>query len=110
MGQIKKMGSLTDILNMLPGVNQKALNNVEIDENQTKRIEAIILSMTPEERANPDLMNPSRKNRIAKGAGVDVAEVNKLVKQFEQMRKMMKQFSGQFSGKAAKRSRFKFPF
>lgn len=106
MGQIKKMGSLTDILNMLPGVNQKALNNVEIDENQTKRIEAIILSMTPEERANPDLMNPSRKNRIAKGAGVDVAEVNKLVKQFEQMRKMMKQFSG----KAAKRSRFKFPF
>ena len=110
MGQIKKMGSLTDILNMLPGVNQKALNNVEIDENQTKRIEAIILSMTPEERANPDLMNPSRKNRIAKGAGADVAEVNKLVKQFEQMRKMMKQFSGQFSGKAAKHSRFKFPF
>lgn len=110
MGQIKKMGSLSDILNMIPGVNQKALGNVEIDENQTKRIEAIILSMTPEERSNPDLMSPSRKIRIAKGAGVDVAEVNKLVKQFEQMRKMMKQFSGQFSGKAARRGRFRLPF
>ena len=110
MAQIKKMGSLTDILNMIPGVNQKALGNAEIDESQTKRIEAIILSMTPEERSNPDLMNPSRKARIAKGAGVDMAEVNKLVKQFEQMRKMMKQFSGQFSGKAARRGRFKFPF
>ena len=104
------MGSLTDILNMIPGVNQKALGNAEIDESQTKRIEAIILSMTPEERSNPDLMNPSRKARIAKGAGVDMAEVNKLVKQFEQMRKMMKQFSGQFSGKAARRGRFKLPF
>lgn len=110
MAQIKKMGSLTDILNMIPGVNQKALGNAEIDESQTKRIEAIILSMTPEERANPDLMNPSRKARIARGAGVDMAEVNKLVKQFEQMRKMMKQFSGQFSGKAARRGRFKLPF
>ena len=110
MAQIKKMGSLTDILNMIPGVNQKALGNAEIDESQTKRIEAIILSMTPEERSNPDLMNPSRKARIAKGAGVDMAEVNKLVKQFEQMRKMMKQFSGQFSGKAARRGRFKLPF
>ncbi len=110
MAQIKKMGSLTDILNMIPGVNQKALGNAEIDESQTKRIEAIILSMTPEERSNPDLMNLSRKARIAKGAGVDMAEVNKLVKQFEQMRKMMKQFSGQFSGKAARRGRFKLPF
>lgn len=110
MGQIKKMGSLSDIISMIPGLNSKALGNVEVDESQTKRIEAIILSMTPEERANPDLMNPSRKNRIAKGAGVDVAEVNKLVKQFEQMRKMMKQFSGQFSGKAARRGRFKLPF
>lgn len=110
MGQIKKMGNLTDILNMIPGMNSKALKNVDIDEGQTKRIEAIILSMTPQERANPDLMNPSRKNRIAKGAGVDVAEVNKLVKQFEQMRKMMKQFSGQLTGKAAKRGRFKLPF
>lgn len=110
MGQIKKMGNLTDILNMIPGMNSKALKNVDIDDSQTKRIEAIILSMTPQERANPDLMNPSRKNRIAKGAGVDVAEVNKLVKQFEQMRKMMKQFSGQLTGKGAKRGRFKLPF
>lgn len=110
MGQIKKMGNLTDILNMIPGMNSKALKNVDIDDSQTKRIEAIILSMTPQERANPDLMNPSRKNRIAKGAGVDVSEVNKLVKQFEQMRKMMKQFSGQLTGKGAKRGRFKLPF
>lgn len=110
MGQIKKMGNLTDILNMIPGMNSKALKNVDIDDSQTKRIEAIILSMTPQERANPDLMNPSRKNRIARGAGVDVSEVNKLVKQFEQMRKMMKQFSGQLTGKGAKRGRFKLPF
>ena len=67
MGQIKKMGNLTDILNMIPGMNSKALKNVDIDDSQTKRIEAIILSMTPQERANPDLMNPSRKNRIARG-------------------------------------------
>ena len=110
MGQIKKMGNLTDILNMIPGMNSKALKNVDIDDSQTKRVEAIILSMTPQERANPDLMNPSRKNRIARGAGVDVSEVNKLVKQFEQMRKMMKQFSGQLTGKGAKRGRFKLPF
>ena len=110
MEQLKNMGSLTDIMAMIPGVNTSALKNADIDESQMKRIEAIILSMTPEERGNPDLINPSRKARIAKGAGVDISEVNKLTKQFEQMKKMMKQFSGAMTGKAAKRGRFKLPF
>lgn len=110
LDQLKNMGNLTDILGMIPGMNSAALKNVDIDEKQMKRTEAIILSMTPEERGNPDLINPSRKQRIAKGAGVDITEVNKLTKQFDQMKKMMKQFSGQFSGKAAKRGRFKLPF
>ena len=110
MEQLKNMGSLTDIMAMIPGVNTSALKNADIDESQMKRIEAIILSMTPEERGNPDLINPSRKARIAKGAGVDISEVNKLTKQFDQMKKMMKQFSGAMTGKAAKRGRFNLPF
>ena len=110
MEQLKNMGSLTDIMAMIPGVNTSALKNADIDESQMKRIEAIILSMTPEERGNPDLINPSRKARIAKGAGVDISEVNKLTKQFDQMKKMMKQFSGAMTGKAAIRGRFKLPF
>ena len=95
--QIKKMGGMSSILGMMPGMSQ--LKDVEIDESSMNRIEAIILSMTKEERANPNLLNPSRKKRIAKGAGVDIAEVNRLVKQFEQSRKMMKQMSGMMSGK-----------
>ena len=79
------------------------------DERQFARVEAIILSMTPEERANPDLLNPSRKKRIAMGAGVDISEVNKLSKMLEQMKKMMKQFGGSMP-KAGKRGKFKFPF
>lgn len=112
MNQIKSMGNIGDLLGMIPGVNSAALKNVSLDDSeaQMKRTEAIILSMTPEERANPDLMNPSRKKRIAAGAGVDISEVNKLVKMFDQMKKMMKQFSGQMSGKAAKRGRFRLPF
>ena len=112
MNQIKSMGDIGDILGMIPGMNASALKNVSLQDSeaQMKRTEAIILSMTPAERANPNLMNPSRKKRIAAGAGVDISEVNKLVKQFDQMKKMMKQFSGQMSGKAARRGRFKFPF
>ena len=92
--QIKKMGGLGDIMGMLPGMGNK-LKDVDMpDEKSIGRIEAIIYSMTPEERSNPDLLNPSRKRRIAKGAGVDISEVNRLVKQFEQSRKMMKQMSG----------------
>ena len=81
-----------------------------IDEKKMGRIEAIILSMTPQERSNPDVMNPSRKKRIAKGAGVDISEVNRLVKQFEQMRKMMKQLPGMMGGKGGKRGKFRLPF
>lgn len=110
MEQLRNMGSLTDIMAMIPGMNSAALKNADIDESQMKRVEAIILSMTPAERSNPDLINLSRKQRIAKGAGVDIAEVNKLTKQFDQMKKMMKQFSGSMTGKAAKHGRFKLPF
>ena len=109
MNQIKSMGGVGDILSMMPGMGSQ-MKDVQVDENQMERTEAMILSMTSEERANPDLMNPSRKKRIAQGAGVTMAQVNQLVKSFAQMKKMMKQFSGQLSGKSAKRGRFKFPF
>ena len=112
MEQMKKMGGMSSILSMMPGMNNSQISQLEgqIDESQTKRIEAIILSMTPQERANPDLLNMSRKQRIAKGAGVDIAEVNKLVKQFDQARKMMKQLGGSLKGKKGKRFGLKFPF
>lgn len=87
--QIKKMGNLKDLASMIPGVG-KALKDVEIDDNAFKGIEAIILSMTPKERQHPEVLNQSRKNRIAKGSGTTIQEVNRLVKQFDQTRKMMK--------------------
>ena len=92
MQQIRKMGGMGSILSMMPGMGSQ-LSSVDMDEGERslKRVESIILSMTKEERANPNLMNPSRKQRIAKGAGVDISEVNRLVKQFDQMKKMMKQ-------------------
>ena len=108
MNQMKKMGGFKDLLGMIPGVGSQ-LKDVDIDEKQMSRVEAIILSMTPEERSNPDVLTPSRKKRIANGAGVDIAEVNRLVKQFEQSRKMMKQMSGMMGGKG-KHGRFKLPF
>ena len=107
MDQMEKMGGMNDILKMLPGVGNK-LKDVEIDENAMNMPKAIIYSMTPDERSNPDIINPSRKARIAKGAGVDISDVNKLLKQFEQSRKMMKQMSGMMGGK--KRKGFKMPF
>lgn len=91
--QLKKMGSLKDLLGMIPGAG-KALKNVEIDDDAFKGIEAMIGSMTPEERANPQLMSTSRKKRIAKGSGSTVQEVNQFMKQFEEMRKMMKNLTG----------------
>ena len=94
MRQLKKMGNLEQILGMLPGANAGALKNAQIDENQMARIEAIILSMTKAERTRPDIINGSRRKRIAQGSGTQVEDVNKLLKQFEQMKKMMKQFSG----------------
>lgn len=91
ISQIKKMGSMKDIMGMLPGMGQ--LKNVDVDDNAFKPIEAIIKSMTPSERSNPALINQSRKTRIAKGSGTSVEEVNKLLKQFDQMRQMMKMFT-----------------
>ncbi len=111
MSQVKKMGGISSILSMMPGMGTK-MPDIEsaIDEKKMGRIEAIILSMTPQERSNPDVLNPSRKKRIAKGAGVDISEVNRLVKQFEQMRKMMKQLPGMMGGKGGKRGKFRLPF
>lgn len=108
MEQMKKMGGIQSILSMMPGMGLPA--GVEIDDNMFKGMESMIHSMTPEERANPDLLNPSRKNRIARGAGVDIAEVNRMVKQFNQAKKMMKQMSGMMGGKGKRGSRMKLPF
>ncbi|MBO5359650.1 MAG: signal recognition particle protein [Clostridia bacterium] len=91
--QVQKMGSIKDTLAMIPGIN-KQLKDVEVDERQFDRIRAIILSMTPKERENPDIINPSRKRRIAAGCGMQVEDVNRLLAQFKQMQKMFKQFGG----------------
>ena len=99
MQQIKKMGGMGSILSMMPGMGSQ-LSGVDMDEGEKsmRRVESIILSMTKEERANPNLMNPSSKQRIARGAGVEISEVNRLVKQFDQMKKMMKQMPGLMGG------------
>ena len=112
MQQIKNMGGLADVMNMIPGLGGQLKGAALPDEKQMGRVEAIIYSMTPAERANPSVLNPSRKNRIAKGAGVDIAEVNRLVKQFEQSRKMMKQMGGMMKGKrgGGMFGKMKFPF
>ena len=113
MNQMKKMGGLSNILGMLPGLGlgggQMAQLENAMDEKKMARIEAIIYSMTPQERRNPSVLNPSRKFRIAKGAGVDVSEVNRLVKNYEQSKKVMKQMGGMMGGKG-RRGRMKFPF
>ena len=114
MGQIRNMGGIGSIMSMLPGMglggNMKNLQMPDEDEAEAnlKRTEAIIQSMTAKERKNPDIINPSRKNRIARGAGVNISEVNRLIKQFEQMKKMMKQMPGIMKG--AKKGRFRLPF
>ena len=96
--QIKKMGNIKDLAAMIPGVG-KALKDVEIDDNAFKGIEAIILSMTPKERQHPEILNQSRRNRIAKGSGTNIQEVNRLIKQFDQTRKMMKLVTGSKMGR-----------
>lgn len=106
MEQMKNMGPIQDMLGMLPGMNAKALKNIDVDEKRMARIEAIVLSMTPRERELLDKLTPSRKERIAKGSGVSIAEVNGLVKQFEQMQKMMKQLSGGLGKKMKRRKGF----
>ncbi|NLG02551.1 MAG: signal recognition particle protein, partial [Clostridia bacterium] len=115
MNQMKKMGGMSSLLGMMGGLGGmgKGINTADIesmvDDKKLARTEAIVLSMTKKERQNPDLLNPSRKHRIAKGAGVDIAEVNRLVKQFEQSKKMMKQLPGMMGG-MGKRGKFKLPF
>ena len=117
MNQMKKMGGISKVLGMMPGIGGAQLSQIEsaIDEKQMARVEGIIYSMTPKERSNPSILNPSRKRRIAQGAGVDIAEVNRLVKQFEQTKKMMKQMPGMFGGKGGRGKlggfgKMKFPF
>ena len=109
MEQMNQMGGIQSMLSMLPGMGSQ-LNGVEVDDNVMNRPKAIILSMTPSERENPDIINPSRKRRIAKGAGVDVAEVNRMMKQFEQMKKMMKQMGLTGSKGGSKKRRRKGGF
>ncbi len=107
--QLQNMGPIGDLLGMMPGMNNKALKGLEVNDKDLARTKAIIQSMTAKERQDPDLINGSRKKRIAAGSGVHVSEVNRLLKQFEQSKKMMKQF-GQMDKKMKKGKGFKFPF
>ena len=112
MSQMKKMGGLSSILSMMPGMNMAQMKGFDSEEGEKKmaQMEAIIYSMTVKERRNPEILNPSRKHRIAKGAGVDISEVNRMIKQFEQSKKMMKQLPNLMGGKGGKKGRFKLPF
>ena len=121
MSQMKKMGGFANVLSMMPGIGGAQMKQIEdaMDEKKMARIEAIIYSMTIKERQNPDIITPQRKRRIAAGAGVDISEVNKMMKQFEQMRKMMKQLPGMMGGGKRKgglgalggmMGKFKMPF
>lgn len=110
LGQVRNLGPLDELLKMMPGANKiKGLNNLQIDEKQIAHVEAIIRSMTKAEKNNPEILNSKRKNRIAKGSGRSVTEVNRLLKQFEDMKKMMKQMTG-MQQKSKKKGGFKFPF
>ena len=114
MNQMKKMGGLSSIMGMMPGLGGMGgkMPDLDNEENEKRmaRMEAMIYSMTLEERRNPDLLNPSRKHRIAKGAGVDIAEVNRMVKQFNEAKKMMKKLPGMMGGRGGKKGKFKLPF
>ncbi len=111
MSQMKKMGGLSSLLSMMPGMGGK-MGDISsmVDDKQLARMEAIVLSMTKEERRNPKVLNPGRKHRIARGAGVDISEVNRFIKQFEQSQKMMKQLPGMMGGFGSKKGKFKYPF
>ncbi|HJC79746.1 MAG TPA: signal recognition particle protein [Candidatus Mediterraneibacter excrementipullorum] len=116
MEQMRKMGGLSSIMGMMPGMGalggKGKMPDLDSEENEKKmaRMEAMIHSMTPEERRDPDILNPSRKHRIARGAGVDIAEVNRMVKQFNESRKMMKKLPGMLGGRGGKKGRFRLPF
>ena len=105
MQQMKKMGPLSQLIKMVPGVDTKALEGVDLDDGRMERVEAIIRSMTKKERQNPSIINASRRKRIAAGSGNTVHDVNLLLRQFEQMQKMMKQFSGGAMGRLMKRKK-----
>jgi signal recognition particle subunit SRP54 len=110
LGQVRNLGPLDELLKMMPGANKiKGLNNVQIEEKQIAHVEAIIRSMTKAEKDHPEILNSNRKKRIAKGSGRSVPEVNRLLKQFEDMKKMMKQMTG-MQQKGKKKGGFKFPF
>ena len=104
MKQIKKLGSMKSIIGMLPGVGDK-IKDADIDDRQLDRIEAIITSMTKAERAKPSIINPSRKRRIAKGSGSKVEDVNRLLKQFDQMQQIMKKFTGKNNKMSLRKAR-----
>jgi signal recognition particle subunit SRP54 len=108
LSQVKKIGSFDQILNMIPGFSPHKLKGVEFDEKEMDRVEAIINSMTLEERKNPSIINGSRRRRIARGSGTAIQDVNRLLKQYEQTKKMIKQFTG--VEKSRKKGRHKFPF
>ncbi|MEK4030222.1 MULTISPECIES: signal recognition particle protein [Bacillaceae] len=111
LGQVRSMGPLDEIIKMLPGANKiKGLSNVQVDEKQISHVEAIIQSMTNEEKQHPEIISSGRKKRIAKGSGTSIQEVNRLLKQFEEMKKMMKQMSGMQQKGKKKGMPFKFPF
>lgn len=110
MESLKKMGPLQDVLGLVPGMNSKAMKSIKVDEKQMARIEAIIKSMTAGERINPDIIDGSRKNRIAKGSGTSPTEVQKLLKQFKDTKKMMKKVNGMMNGKKKKPGKMGFPF
>ncbi|WP_078391526.1 signal recognition particle protein [Shouchella patagoniensis] len=112
--QVKSMGPLEDLLGMMPGMNKKGMKDLKVDEKQLTRVEAIVKSMTPLEKQDPSVINGSRRRRISKGSGTTIQDVNRLLKQFEDMKKMMKQMTGMQSGKGKKRGKglggFKLPF
>ncbi len=109
--QVRNMGPLDEILGMIPGLSQaKELKNLQVDEKQLSRVEAIIRSMTPQEKQHPEILNASRRRRIARGSGTSIQEVNRLIKQFDNMKKMMKQFSTKGGKKKRRRGGFPFPF
>ena len=111
MQQMKKMGPLNQFIGMIPGMNQNAMKDIQVDEKQMVNIEAIIQSMTMQERVNPSVINASRRQRIAKGSGTSVQQVNQLLKQFESVKKMMKMFSNPNALKGMKgKGGFRLPF
>jgi signal recognition particle subunit SRP54 len=117
MEQVRKMGPLDQIMEMMPGMNKmKGMKDMKVDEKQLGRVEAIVRSMTKDEKRKPEILNAQRRKRIAAGSGTTIQDVNRLIKQFDDMRKMMKQFSSMMGSKGAKGLKgkmgkgFKFPF